>query len=109
MSLDKRIERLEALTGGKGEPPKLPRAMERLLHLHENARREMHGLEPLPDLPYTDEDREDDRRLLQETISQYRMSPGYQSGEGKAFLDHWEQETKERLAKAELKGAQNSG
>jgi hypothetical protein len=82
--------------------------MERYFHAHENARREIEGRAPLPDLPYTDEDREDDRRCLAEVIPAYRTSPGYQSGEGKAFLYHWEQETKERLAKAELKGAQNN-
>jgi len=73
--------------------------MERFLHLHENASREIAGLEPLPDLPYTQEDREDDRRSLEEVIPSYRASPGYQSGEGKYFLDEWEQATRERLAK----------
>jgi hypothetical protein len=98
MSLDKRLERLEVLLGGKDEPPPMSRSMERFLHLHENARREIHGLEPLPELPYTDEDREDDIRCLEETIPAYRTSPGYRHGEGKAFLDHWEQTTSERLA-----------
>jgi hypothetical protein len=96
VGLRERLERLEAASG-TAEPPKRSRAMERLLDLHENARRELHGLEPLPDLPYTEEDREDDWETLQETIPAYRRSPGYQGGEGKAFLDHWEQEIRDRL------------
>jgi hypothetical protein len=103
VSLHKRLERLEGLARepGKAEPPqaKLSRAMERYFHAHENARREIEGREPLPDLPYTDEDREDDRRCLAEVIPAYRTSPGYQHGQGKDFLDQWEQETRERLAK----------
>jgi hypothetical protein len=101
VSLHKRLERLEGLTGGKAEIPqaKLSRTMERWLHAHENARREIEGREPLPDLPYTDEDREDDRRCLAETIPAYRTSPGYQHGEGKAFLDEWEQSIRDKLAK----------
>jgi hypothetical protein len=102
VGLRERLVRLEGIAG-KAEPPKQPRerSLERLLHLHEQARREIEGREPLPDLPYTDEDRVDDRRCLAEVIPQYRMSPGYQSGEGKAFLDHWERETRQRLAKLE--------
>jgi hypothetical protein len=103
VGLRERLERLEGIAG-KAEPPKRSRAMERLLHLHENARREIHGLEPLPGLPYTKEDREDDKETLEETIPAYRMSPGYQSGEGKAYLDRWERETRERLAKGETNG-----
>jgi hypothetical protein len=99
LSLRDRLERLEVLASGKAEPPQTSRAMERYFHAHENARREIEGREPLPDLPYTDEDREDDRRCLAEVIPAYRTSPGYQHGEGKDFLDQWEQETRERLAK----------
>jgi hypothetical protein len=99
LSLRDRLERLEVLASGKAESPQTSRTMERLLHLHENARREIEGREPLPDLPYTDEDREDDRRCLAEVIPAYRTSPGYQHGQGKDFLDQWEQETRERLAK----------
>jgi hypothetical protein len=97
VTLRDRLERLEvrAREPGEAAPPKMSRAMERFLHLHEYASREIAGPEPLPDLPYTQEDREDDGRCLAEVIPQYRMSPGYQRGEGKAFLDHWEQETRE--------------
>jgi hypothetical protein len=79
--------------------------MERYFHAHENARREIEGREPLPELPYTDEDREDDRRCLEEIIPRYRSSPGYQSGDGKAFLDQWERSIRDNLAK----GAQRDG
>jgi hypothetical protein len=97
MSIHKRLERLEVKVGGKAEPPRTSRVMERYLHAHENARREIEEREPLPDLPYTEEDRNDDRRCLAEVIPAYRTSPGYQHGEGKAFLDQWEQTTRERL------------
>jgi hypothetical protein len=100
VSLRDRLEKLEGRATVQASPtPQRSRAMERFLHLHEQARREIHGLEPLPDLPYTDEDREDDRRCLAEVIPAYRTSPGYQHGQGKDFLDQWEQETRERLAK----------
>jgi hypothetical protein len=97
VSLHKRLERLEAISGARAEPPQMSRAMERLLHIQENARRELHGLEPLPDLPYTEEDREDDRRFLEETIPAYRESRGWQTEEARAVLDHWQQHTEERL------------
>ena len=99
MSLHTRVARLEVLAGGGANPPQLSRTMEHLLHTHENARREIEGEEPLPDLPYTEEDRQDDRACLEELIPRYRASPGWQSGEGKDFLDDWEQRTKERLAR----------
>jgi hypothetical protein len=102
-SLDKRLERLEALAGGKAGPPggARSRVMERYLHTYENARREIEGRELLPDLPYTEEDHEDDRRFLEETIPAYRELPGWQSEEGRAILNWWEQHTRDKLAKAE--------
>jgi hypothetical protein len=77
------------------------RAMERFLHAQENARREIQGLEPLPDLPYTDEDRENDRELLEETLPAYRERPGWQSEEARAFLDYWQQSIEENLRKGD--------
>jgi hypothetical protein len=99
VSLHKRLERLEGLSGAAALPPERSRTMERWLHLHENARREIEGREPLPDLPRTEEGREVDRRCLEQVIPSYRTSPGYQSGEGKAFLDHWEQCIRDKLSK----------
>jgi hypothetical protein len=94
MSLHKRLERLEA-SAGASVPPQRSRAMERLLHAFENARREMEGLALLPDTPYSDEE----LREALEVISVYRAEPGYQSGEGRHFLDRWEQATRQKLAK----------
>ena len=99
MSLRRRLERLEASAGAKAEPQQNSRLWERYLHSHEQARREIEGREPLPDLPYTAEDLEDDRRCLEETIPAYRAEPGYESGEGKDFLDQWEQSIRDKLAK----------
>jgi hypothetical protein len=73
--------------------------MERYFHAHENARREIEGREPLPELPYTEEDREDDMRFLEEIIPAYRAGPGWQTEEAQAVLDAWEQHTREKLAK----------
>ncbi len=67
--------------------------MERFFHAMESARRELEGLEPLRDLPYTEEDYQDALR----TIAAYRDEPGWQVGEAKAFLDQWEHETRERM------------
>jgi hypothetical protein len=104
VSLHKRLERLEAAADTKTGPPQMSRAMERFLHVIENARREIEGRELLPDLPYTEEDREGDRRCLEETIPAYRASPGYQSGEGKHFLDEWEKHIREKLKKGITNG-----
>jgi hypothetical protein len=97
VSLHKRLERLEALSSAKAGSTQNSRIWERFFHAQENARREIEGREPLPDLPYTEEDLQDDRRCLEETIPAYRASPGYQSGEGKYFLDEWEKHIRENL------------
>ena len=98
MSLHRRLEKLEDLAGqSRAWTTPHKRIWERYFHAHENARREIEGREPLPELPYTEEDRADDRRFLEETIPMYRALPGWQSGEGKAILDTWEQHTRERL------------
>lgn len=78
---------------------------ERYFHAFENGRRELQGLEPLPDLPYTEEDREEDRRFLEETIPEYRAGPGWQSEEARDVLDAWQRMIEERLAK----GTQDDG
>ena len=100
MSIHKPLERLEGRAAQEA-PGAVSKSRERLweryFHTYENARREIAGLEPLPELPYTEEDRADDMDTLAETIPAYRASPGYQSGEGKAFLDHWEQSLREKL------------
>jgi hypothetical protein len=101
MNLKGRLEKLErgeVLEGHNAERAR-PRYMERLLHALENGRREIAGREPLPELPYTEEDRADDRRFLEETIPAYRERPGWQSEEAKAVLDRWEQHIRDNLAK----------
>lgn len=106
MSLRDRLEKLERLeclaapNTGQGRS----RVMERLLHTLENARRELDGRELLPDLPYTQEDREDDRRFLEETIHAYRAGPGWQTEEARAILDYWQEQTEERLRKGDPYG-----
>jgi hypothetical protein len=102
VSLHKRLERLEDLSSAKAEAPQNSRIWERYFHAHENARREIEGREPLPDLPYTEEDREDDRSFLEETLPAYRAGPGWQTEEAQATLDYWEQHTRERLQKGTI-------
>jgi hypothetical protein len=103
MNLKGRLEKLErgeVLAAHNAERAKpRQRSLERLLHAHENGRRELNGLEPLPELPYTEEDAFDDRRFLEETIPAYRELPGWQSEEAKAVLDRWEQHIRDNLAK----------
>lgn len=100
-SLENRLERLEAgRTRSEADLSKEAlrrRSMERFYHASENARRERHGLEPLPDLPYTKEDRMDDEDTLENTIPAYRSEPGWQTGEAAAFLEHWERDLTEKL------------
>lgn len=99
MSLRDRLERLERLEDRAAHNAKQAKscAMERLLHALENNRRDLDGREPLPDLPYTEEDREDDRRFLEEVIPAYRAGRGWQTEEARAVLDYWQQRTEERL------------
>lgn len=101
MSLERRLEQLEEQfkarqhtnpSGGTS-----PREWELFFHAHENARRELRGLEPLPDLPYTEEDRENDLDTLENTIPSYRASVGWQSEDAQARLDAWEANVRERL------------
>jgi hypothetical protein len=75
------------------------RLMTRHLHAIAQARRRLAGLIPEDDLPYTVEDRENDRRFLEEGVPKYRERPGWQREEGREILDRWEQNTRERLAK----------
>jgi hypothetical protein len=71
--------------------------MTRFLHEIGQARRRLAGLVPEDDLPYTEEDRENDRRFLEETIPAYWVGPGWQTEEAKADLDYWQQQTLKRL------------
>ena len=101
-SIERRLERLSMLsfTADKSySAGTSARGWQRYFHAHENARRGLHGLEPMPDLEYTEEDREDDRRCLLETIPAYRNSRSGGTEQMSAFLDSWERDLQERLGK----------
>jgi hypothetical protein len=99
-SIEHRLERLERLAESRHEDKSgSTRSMERFLHALENARREIEGREPLPELPYTEEDRKDDEEFLRETLPFYRASLGWQGEEAQHVLDTWERDTIERLQK----------
>lgn len=100
-SIERRIEALEArfseATQGVADNPRRARLFERYFRAHENARRELQGLEPLPDLPYTQEDYENDLDTLETTIPAYRNSLGWKTEEARVFLNWWERHIRERL------------
>ncbi len=101
-SIERRLERLESRTTwkrGRHAASASQRAWERYFHAHENARRELDGLEPLSELPYTEEDREDDQRTLEQAIPAAREDPAWQTRDAKAFLDEWERDLRDRLRK----------
>jgi len=102
-AIESRLEKLEARFTPQEPPGGSARSWERYFHVVENARRELDGLEPLPDLPYTEEDREDDKSTLEKSIPVYRESPGWQTEEAKAFLDEWERDIRERLNRKDEK------
>lgn len=99
MSLEKRLEQLEEqFKSGEGPGGGMSsREWERYFHASENARREIHGLEALPDLEYTKEDRENDLDTLERVIPIYRASLGWQSEEDQTKLDAWERNVKQRI------------
>lgn len=101
-SIEHRLERLERLAESRHEDNSgSTRDMERFLHALENARREIEGREPLPELPYTEEDRKNDEEFLRETLPVYRASLGWQSEEAQHVLDEWEEHTLQKLEKGE--------
>ena len=99
-SIEHRLERLERLAESHHESRSgSTRYMERFLHALENARREIEGREPLPELPYTEEDRQDDTEFLRETLPAFRASLGWQTQEAQSVLDEWEKHTLQKLEK----------
>jgi hypothetical protein len=105
-----RLEKLEAaerLRDVREQPTQLSWAMEKLLRMHENHRRAERDLETLPLVRTPEEAALDVAHLehtLAVTIPSYRQGRGYQSGEGREFLDRWEQETREKLEKGDPNG-----
>jgi hypothetical protein len=99
-SIEHRLGRLERLAESPHEEKSgSTRSMERFLHALENARREIEGREPLPELPYTEEDRKDDEEFMRQTLPVYRASLGWQTEGARHVLDIWERDTIERLGK----------
>jgi len=105
-SLERRLERLEVCgrPGARRSGRSTPDYLEALFRALENHERVSAGLASLP-LPYTDEDRRNDERFLQETLPAYRASPGWQTQEAQRVLDEWESGTIERLQR----GARSHG
>ena len=104
-SLESRLARLENRSASKREAYGAGisrRSWERYFHTHENTRRRLRGLEPLPDLPYTQEDHEEDLDTLETTIPAYRNSGGWETEESRAFLDRWERDIRERLEREQI-------
>jgi hypothetical protein len=103
MNLRARLERLERLE--ERDRPALEHeerswVMEKLLRMFDNYRRAEQGLEPLTLMRTPEEaalEVEDLEHTLEATIPSYRECPGWQSGEGREFLDRWEQEATEKL------------
>lgn len=96
--LDARVQKLEAREPlGKPGGGMSSREWERYFHAHENARREIHGLEPLPELPYTEEDHANDIATVAHIILAYRASAGWRDEEAQAVLDAWEEELEARI------------
>jgi hypothetical protein len=95
--IEHRLDNLERRSAsrrtGKGGSPRALRAYFRAL---ENLDREKVGLPPLP---YTEEDRREDKEFLLETLPVYRASLGWQGEEAQSVLDEWERNTRERLQK----------
>jgi hypothetical protein len=92
--IEHRLARLERLAESPHEDKSgSTRSMEHFLHAVENAHREIEGREPLPELPYTEEDRRDDEEFLRETLPAYRASPGWQTEEAQRILNEWEKHT----------------
>jgi hypothetical protein len=98
-SLERRLEELEEQfrSGEQAGGGMSSREWELFFHAHENARRERHGLEALPPLKYTEEDRSNDLDTLEHVIPVYRASLGWQSEEAQTKLDAWEEQLKERI------------
>ena len=97
-SIEKRLQALEDRADSEVKRRVfIPRSMERLWHAQKNADRVRAGFPPLPNLEYTREDYEDDLKTLDEYIPKMRAEPGWQTEEGRAFLDQGERVTRERI------------
>lgn len=90
----RRVERLEGRTHSRAEGR--PDYLETYFRALKNHRRVDAGLDPLP---YSDLDRREDERFLEETLPTYRAAPGWQRRAARATLDGMEEHVRERLRK----------
>jgi len=81
--------------------------MDRMYHVLANARRELSGRDPLPTPEELRETREEILDTLSRTIPFYRGRGSWGHGEGKQFLDRWEDDLLEKLN--ELERGENDG
>jgi hypothetical protein len=75
------------------------RIFDRLYHALENGRRSLAGLDPLPMPEELEETREEILDTLGTTIPFYRQHGGWRYGEGKEFMDRWQDRLLEQLTK----------
>ena len=107
MGLEDRIRKLEAAAGQarqgseNEETARRRRVMSRLYFERNNARRQLDGLDPLPTPPELRETKDEVVHALKVTLPHYRQSGGWQRGEGKEFLDAWQDRLREKLANLE--------
>jgi hypothetical protein len=107
VALGDRIRRLEDAQGvGRVESEgdtRRRRVMDRMYHTLENGRRELEGRDPLPDLPEAplEDTKTDIMNTLSRTIPHYRQHGGWRRGEGKEFLDRWQDRLLAQLANLE--------
>ena len=71
--------------------------MDKLYLALANGRRELQGLGPLPTPPELRDTKDDVIYTLRHVIPACRETRAYQRGEGKDFLDHWQNSELEKL------------
>ena len=107
-SLEERLRQLEALTAERPRWQDTPLRFKRLfaaLEAHEAPGLENGTRVPIAAAePYTAKDEAEDRDTLERTIPAYREESGWQSDEGRAFLDDWERKLRDKLEKEQKHG-----
>jgi hypothetical protein len=101
VGIEDRIKRLEASAGQarqeSEDDARRRRVFDRLYFEVENGRRALQGLDPLPTPPGLEDTRDDILHTLRTTIPHYRADRGWKHGEGREFLDRWQDELLEKL------------
>lgn len=94
MTLRRRLEALEANKAAR-PPEGFPnKNLEQYFRALENDRRERAGV-ALLEMPYNEEDYYDDMRV----IASLRTDPGWDTEQGRMFLDEWENAAEKSLEK----------